>query len=128
MRNIAKPAVRKLYPQNDAIWQDDGATIHRTPEVLAEVDRAFSERIPVELRAAKFDDCWPIESVWGIITERLKGEHFESVDGLKQRLCELWRGISRRTCRNLIMSIPKRCRKIVLKEGQRLSRDDYRRE
>lgn len=122
LRNIASQAVFRLYPEGDAIWQDDGATIHRTAAVLDEVRNLFRERIPSEIQCAKFDDCWPIENVWGIIKERIGHQE------LKTRICEIWRGVSRRTCRALIMSLPKRCRKVIVMEGRRLTRDDYRKE
>ncbi len=86
IHEVAAPAVRRRYPGGQAIWQDDGATIHRTQEVLVEVNRCFSERIPIAVQCAKFDDCWPIENVWGIVRERLQGKQFETLELLKERI------------------------------------------
>lgn len=123
-----QPEVLRLYPNRDAIWQDDGATIHRTADVLRNVDHLFLERVPAAVQCAKFDDCWPIENLWGIIKERIGLQEFTSLVQLKARITEIWQGVSRRTCRKFISSIPKRCRVVIRKQGQRLSRNDYRNE
>ena len=47
----AVPAVNEVYKQR-AVWQDDPATIHRTPAIL-EASDAFSSRIPPEEQAHK---------------------------------------------------------------------------
>ena len=36
------PAVREHYPGNNAVWQDDRATIHRTRLALETVERNFN--------------------------------------------------------------------------------------
>ena len=60
--NKAVPAVRAVYPDGDAIWQDDPASIHRTQAAL-DACLAFEERIPHNQQAAKCSDIWPIEQV-----------------------------------------------------------------
>ena len=62
IRNKAVPAVNTVFPDGDAVWQDDPASIHRTKDAL-EACRAFAERIPHDKQAAKCSDTWPIEQV-----------------------------------------------------------------
>ena len=50
----AVPAVNKVYGQR-AVWQDDPATIHRTPAAL-EASDAFTSRIPTRNKPLR----WPI--------------------------------------------------------------------
>lgn len=60
--NKVVAAVNAVYPDGDAIWQDDPASIHRTRDALAACS-VFNERIPPETQAAKCSDLWPIEQV-----------------------------------------------------------------
>ena len=43
------PAVNEMYPRGNAVWQDDGATIHRSQVALDGIQRNFHDRIPHEL-------------------------------------------------------------------------------
>ena len=63
VRTKCVDAVNAVYPDGDAIWQDDPArSIHRTKDALAACS-AFPERIPHDQQAAKCSDIWPIEQV-----------------------------------------------------------------
>ena len=62
IRHKAVPAVQTVFPDGNAIWQDDPASIHRTQNAL-DAGKAFAERIPHDKQAAKCSDCWPIEQV-----------------------------------------------------------------
>lgn len=62
IRNKAVPAVNTVFPDGNAVWQDDPASIHRTKDAL-EACKAFAERIPHDKQAAKCSDTWPIEQV-----------------------------------------------------------------
>ena len=45
VKDYASPAVKKLYPDGSAIWQDDPATIHRCRAALEAVEDQFSRRL-----------------------------------------------------------------------------------
>lgn len=62
VRTKCVDAVNAVYPDGDAIWQDDPASIHRTKDAIAACS-AFPERIPHDQQAAKCSDIWPIEQV-----------------------------------------------------------------
>ena len=130
LKKIAAVEVKRLFPMGDAIFQDDGATIHRTPQCIAVAAECFNERVPVEDQCAKFDDVWCVENLWGIIKEKIGGKQFENLNMLKDEIRMIWQGIShsRRTCKKLISSMPKRCRAVIKKEGRRLTRRDYLKE
>ena len=94
-RKVA-PAVQKLYPRNSAVWQDDGASIHRSrrtctrqnvtePKIaLDSIDRNFKDRILYDFQAPKMADIWPIKNVWAIIKQELDGKEFKNIESWKQ--------------------------------------------
>ena len=52
-RDYAAPAVKDLYPEGEAIWQNNPVSIHRCAAALDH-----------EVQCPKFSDVWPIENVW----------------------------------------------------------------
>ena len=101
VNQYAVPDVNQVYGQR-AVWQDDPATIHRTPAAL-EASDAFSSRIPHKEQAPKIAYVWPIENVWVIVKERVKAK---SKAQLKRVIMAVWRkidadkGFSRRLVQN----------------------------
>ena len=84
---------RKLYPRRDAIWQDDGASIHRTAEVLEVVDQKFIDRIPVD-RPPKKADFPVIENVWDIVKEKVKAAEPQNKETLRKIITKAWKDIN----------------------------------
>ena len=110
IRKKIAPAVKSLYPRKNAVWQDDGASIHRTQHVLETVAQNFCSRIPVEEQAPKMADIWPIENVWSIIKPSLDGKDIQNLTELRNAIKAVWSRTSKdkRLCRRLIESIPAR--------------------
>ena len=105
------------------VWEDDGASIHRTKKSRDKISELFEERIECEDMAAKMDDVWPIENVWGIVAEKLsQRKSIKTLVGLKRAINEIWRGINEETCKRLVYSTPLRLKKVIEKGGNRLSR------
>ena len=127
IENKIAPAVRRLYPRNNAVWQDDGATIHRTKLALQTVEQNFTSRVPIEQQAPKMADIWPIENVWGIIKQDLNGKDLQNVEQLRVAIRASWRRISedKALCARLISSIPKRLRAVISKKGNQVFKEDY---
>ena len=50
------PAVKAVYPAGDAIFQDDGATIHRAGVALQAVKETFNHRLEPKDQANKLAD------------------------------------------------------------------------
>ena len=65
------PAVRAVYPAGDAIFQDDGATIHRAAVSLQAVEATFNHRLKPKDQANKMADVWPIKNIWSIVKTKL---------------------------------------------------------
>ena len=122
VRTIAVPAVKKMYG-NRAVWQDDPATIHRTPEAL-EACSAFGTRIPHEHQAPKMADIWPIENVWAILKDRVKEKEPKTKAELKKVIIKVWKEMDRDKvlCRNLISSIPVRLQAVIDVGGRQITR------
>ena len=127
IKNKIAPAVKRLYPRNNAVWQDDGATIHRTQLALQTVEQNFSARVPIEHQAPKMADIWPIENVWSIIKQDLNGKDLQNVEELRVAIRSSWRRISgdKALCARLISSIPKRLRAVISKKGNQVFKEDY---
>ena len=94
-RGYAAPAVEDLYPEGDAIWQDDPASIHRCTAALAAVNDSFNRRLDHEVQCLKFSDVWQIENVWGIVKERASQQKCETLAQLKRAIIGAWRSSMR---------------------------------
>ena len=121
------PAVQQIYPRNNAVWQDDGAKIHRSKVALEAIDRNFRYRIPYDLQAPKMADVWPIENVWAIIKQELDGQEFQDITSLRAGIRAAWRRTSQnqKLCTQLISSIPKRLEAVIKKKGNQITKEDY---
>ena len=54
IREKAGPAVRQVYPDGSAVFQDDGATIHRAAISLDAVAETFKSRVDYDLRLQRW--------------------------------------------------------------------------
>ena len=109
------------------MWQDDPATIHRTPVAL-EACSAFKTRVPHEIQAPKMADIWPIENVWAILKEGVKAKEPKSKAQLKKVITQVWRQMDRDKdmCKRLITSIPNRLKAVINVGGRQVTKADYR--
>ena len=115
------PAVNQVYGQM-AVWQDNPATIHRTPATL-EASDAFSSRIPHKEQAPKIAYVWPIENVWVIVKERVKAN---SKAQLKRVIMAMWRKIDadKGFSRRLVQSIPSRLEAFTAVRGWQVRQEE----
>ena len=125
LTEYVEPAVKELFPGaafKRVVWQDDGASIHRTDHALDTVKNFFTKRISTKVQAAKMDDLWPSEVPWAIIDEKLRQKKgaIKIKLGLKREITKIWRGITPEQCRKLIEAVPVRLKAIIQKEGGRL--------
>ncbi|CAF3833836.1 unnamed protein product [Rotaria sordida] len=126
IRIIAYPAIMQQYRNQIPIFQDDAARIHRTQAVLQQIDALFNERIPVDVQSPKFDDVWTIETVWGIIREKLLDVKYSTINQLKSQIKKIWQSISSQQCQSIISSMVRRTSLLTKNGEQRLTHDDYR--
>ena len=127
IRTVVAPAARELYPRGDGIWQDDGAKIHRTAEVLQAVQQNFKHRVPVDLQAPKMADVWVIENVWAILKEKVKAAEPQNKEALRKVITKAWREINadKPLLLRLMSSIPKRLQAVIDRDGAQIRRKDY---
>jgi hypothetical protein len=83
VKENAHAAVLDAYPNGDGIWQDDGARIHRCPEVLEAVDQCFKYKVDQVIQAPKMADFWPIENVWAMIKGKIASKPTNTLKQLK---------------------------------------------
>lgn len=122
-----KETARRIYPAGNAIFQDDGATIHRCPAALAAVNDCFRYRVDPALQAPKMADFWPIENVWGILKQKISQKESKNLKQLRTNIVTAWREINadKDLCRQMMVSLPKRAAAIVRKNGSQITKNDY---
>ena len=121
------PAILEVYPDGQAIFQDDGATIHRARISMDAVHETFKHRVDPADQASKMADIWPIENVWGIIKAKIDQTQTNNLQHLKRKIKSVWKEIDsdKDLCRRLMSSIPKRLAAVVQKQGSQITKDDY---
>lgn len=127
IREKAGPAILALYPEGDAIFQDDNATIHRSRVSLTAVAETFNRRLDPAIQASKMADVYPIENIWSIIKTKLDSKHVHTLASLKRQIKIIWREIDqdKELCRKLMASIPKRLAAVISKDGSQIFKNDY---
>lgn len=102
------------------IFQDDADRKQRTKLVLQTIEKLFIDRISPEEGDETLADVWPIEQVWGILKEKIRGEEFPDVEHLNIILNEKWKKISPDDCKKMIDSIPKKLRDVINRGGTQI--------
>jgi hypothetical protein len=69
---------------------------------------------------AQSPDLNPIESIWQIIKQRLRGGHWETVEEFKQAILAEWRRITLAQIQKRIAEMPMRCDKLTTNDGKRI--------
>ena len=105
----------------EAIFEQDHATAH-TAKISQDwfIEKGI-EVIPYDT-PAKMDDIWCIERLWAILTPivyRLPTP--ETLDELRERVFTAWEQILPGTCMVLVHEMPFRIRKMVEKNGEKLT-------
>jgi hypothetical protein len=128
VKEEAKAAVDHLYPEKDSIWQDDGASIHRCEEALEAVQESFHERVCPIMQAPKCADLWPVENLWSIIKAEVAKESVTNQEELKMAITKIWRQVNNNKdlCKQLILSLPRRCQAVINKDGRQIVSADYK--
>ncbi|CAF3088835.1 unnamed protein product [Rotaria sp. Silwood2] len=102
------------------IVQDDQDNKHRTKVVMNTIESLFDEHIDPEIGDAKFADIWPIETVWGAIKEKLRGERFENESALEIRVAQEWKMFTTATCEQIMEKIPHRLKPLIGQDGEQI--------
>ena len=70
------PAVQTAFETThlQPIYQDDHDSKQRIAFAMTTIDSLFDERIRPENGDRKFADVWPIERMWSVIKEKIRGK------------------------------------------------------
>jgi hypothetical protein len=117
IKEVGYKHIQKLR-RTQLLFQDDADTKQRTKHVLETIDELFIDRILPEEGDAKFADVWPIEKVWGIIKEKVRGEQFSNFEQLKNRVNKERKKITCDDCKKMIDDIPKKLGNVIKNNGE----------
>jgi hypothetical protein len=76
--------------------------------------------VQLHTHPAQSPDLNPIESIWQIIKQRLRGGSWQTVEEFKQAILAEWRRIRLEQVQRRIAEMPKRCMKLTQNEGKRI--------
>ncbi|CAF5069302.1 unnamed protein product, partial [Rotaria sp. Silwood1] len=109
-------ATKELGDLSNVIFQDDQDRKQRMQVSLDAVKYVFINRIEVIDCDAKLADVWPIENVWGILKEKLRGREYSHIEQLKNDIKKEWQKFSVSLCQQMMDKIPARL-KLVINQG-----------
>ena len=61
--------------------------------------------------------CNPMENVWGLIENRLRGKTFKSTIALKLEIRKEWKNLEKNYAQVLVQSVPKRLQAVIESSG-----------
>ncbi|CAF5007446.1 unnamed protein product [Rotaria sp. Silwood1] len=117
---IAQKANEELGDLRYVIFQHEQDRKQRMRVALDAVDHVFHNRIEPKDCTAKLADVWPIENVWGILKEKLRGRQYNSLEHMKNDIRSEWNQFSVSLCRRMIDKIPERLKLVIDKGGNQI--------
>ena len=126
VRNRAIPELKRLNggTLDQAWWQQDGASVHRTAKTMQYLDRQFNNRVLAMSTISGFD--WPARSpdlnpldfcVWGVLKEKVFKPRPQTVEELKDRIRfevgRLDKSMLKRACQDVRF----RCERVIIAGG-----------
>jgi DDE superfamily endonuclease len=109
---------RKFYLQEDNDPSHGTRSKKNLPRQLKE-----ASHIQILIHPAQSPDLNPIEGIWNIIKQRLRGGRWETVEEFKEAILAEWRKITLSEIRRRISEMPKRCAHMVNTNGERFKSD-----
>lgn len=111
------PTARKFYGADNSNWLllEDNDPKHKS-----RLCNAWKEENGIEQMVwpPQSPDCNPIENVWSIIKQRLKGKRIRTTKELSAFLRRQWNSFSREYAQNLSQSMSTRCARVIDKQGE----------
>ena len=110
--------VQALFPEGDAIFQDDNAPIH-TARIVKEWHMEHSNEVEHLIWPPQSPDLNIIEHVWSILEIQVRSRFLppSSLKELEGVLTEEWAKIPLETIHNLFESIPRRIEAVIAAKG-----------
>lgn len=117
LENNLWPVIARHFPEQDCLFQDDNAPIHRAQDVK---DYKEENQINGLEWPAQSPDLNVIENVWLKVKLRLQQrvEVINTVDELSAAIRNVWENLSVEYIQGLYLSIPKRLKKVVRMKGE----------
>lgn len=113
------PDCRRLYPNDDYIFQQDGATSHTSRKTQQHLEGRVPNFIKKDEWPPQSPDCNPMDySIWNSLSEKVyRGQMDVFTEGeLKAKIRESWEEITLEEIQNSIQAWKKRLR-VITREG-----------
>jgi hypothetical protein len=103
------------------LFQEDGDPSHgkRSQDNVAARLKADSD-LQLFAHPAQSPDLNPIESIWQIIKQRLRGGEWHTVQEFKEAIQREWDRITQAQIRRRIRDMPSRCKELTVNNGERI--------
>lgn len=112
------PWLRKTYPENNFIWQQDGAPAHSSAKTQKFLREQMPEFWSKELWPPSSPDLNPLDyAIWGHLESKINRTSHSSVKALKSVISREWKKISPSYISNVCKSFRSRLTKVIEKEG-----------
>lgn len=115
LRNSLIPSVETLTGNDEWTFQQDGASCH-----TAKITKKWLQDNSINVLAdwpSSSPDLSPIENIWGIMKRKLRSDPQRTVDGLKQRITDIWNSITPEYCKKLLDTMPARINAVIKAKG-----------
>lgn len=103
------------------LFQEDGDSSHghRSANNAPEKLRRASD-LQILIHPPQSPDLNPIEAIWEIMKQRLRGGRWKTVEEFKEAILAAWRSVTQAQIRRRIREMPWRCRRVVELKGARV--------
>lgn len=109
------PSISTLKTEDDCFtFQQDGASCHTAKRNMSWLRE---HNIPVLSWPANSPDLSPIETLWGKMKKELRTNPAKNLRELKQKIQEVWDGITPEFCYNLVETLPSRIAAVIKNKG-----------
>lgn len=110
------PDLKRLFPQGDGIYQQDGAPCHTARRVKEFMDE---QGVKILSWPGNSPDISPIENLWQIVKRRVAQRKPTTKVGLIETLIDVWARDTeiKELCPKLIRGVPRRVQAVVNSKG-----------
>lgn len=109
------PSIEELQSNDkDYIFQQDGAPCHKSKKTMAWLKR---KGLPLIDWPASSPDQSPIETLWGVMKQKLRERPARTAEDLRTRLQEIWDSFTPSDCQKLVETMPRRLNSLILAKG-----------